>query len=64
MDKRHFKKLDLVADVIITGYRNGMTLVEIADAHECAPATVSNLLKSRGEPRRRRGPKGPRNEKV
>jgi hypothetical protein len=58
VDKRNFRKLDKVADVIITAYRNGMTLAEIGVLHMCSPATVANLLKSRGEPRRRRGPKG------
>ena len=64
MDKRHFRKLDVVAENIISAYRNGMTLAEIGFLHECSPATVANLLKSRGEPRRRRGPNAHKSKSV
>ena len=55
MDKRIFRRLDLVADQIIQGYRNGLTLIELGSLHEASPGTIRNLLMSHGEPRRDRG---------
>jgi hypothetical protein len=61
MDKRRFKRLEIVSDEIVTAYQNGMTLREIGDLHKASPSTVSNPLESRGVTRRRRGPKGGKN---
>ena len=54
-DKRFLRKLETVAEVVIEGYRNGMTLTELSEMHSCAPGTVRNILIAHREPRRKRG---------
>ena len=48
-------KLELYATEIITAYRQGMTLPELAKLYGCATGTVLNLLISHDEPRRKPG---------
>jgi hypothetical protein len=57
MDKRNYKKLEIVAEQIINSYKYGATLHELATLHDCAPGTIRNILIARGEPRRKRGRK-------
>jgi hypothetical protein len=55
MDKRKIRKLSNVAEQIIHGYNNGMTLQELGDLHEVAPGTIRNLLDKNNIQRRPRG---------
>ena len=40
------RKLDLVREPVLTAYRNGVSLEEIAKCHNVSKGTVRNLLKS------------------
>jgi len=65
MDKRVFKKLDVVKDQVISAYESGVSLAELSKIHTCSTSTVANFLQENNVPRRRRGPKnGPRKVKV
>ena len=55
MDKRKIRKLSTIAEQIVHGYNNGMTLQELGSLHEVAPGTSRNLLTEENVQRRPRG---------
>jgi intein-encoded DNA endonuclease-like protein len=58
MDKRLLKKLQNVADQVISAYDNNQSLAEIGKLYGCSPSTVASLLKANNVTRRRKGPRG------
>lgn len=49
------RKLDTVRDPILTAYNNGVSMDEIAKAHNVSKGTVRNLLISEGVALRKQG---------
>jgi intein-encoded DNA endonuclease-like protein len=49
------KKLALVMNLVVEGYKNGATLRELATIYECAPGTIRNLLLTNNVDLRKRG---------
>ena len=50
-------KLTSVQEFIVTGYRNGSTLRELAHIYNVSPNTVKNFLQAKGESLRSPGRK-------
>lgn len=48
-------KLSTAREQVREAYRNGATLRQIGDAHNCSPGTVRNVLEEMGETLRSRG---------
>ena len=54
MSKR-VRKLDHLAEQLDAGYRNGMSLTELAELHQVSKGSVRLTLKDFGTPLRKRG---------
>ncbi len=55
MDKRLIHKLATVAEQVVSGYRGGLSLRDLASLHGVAPNTIRSLLLSNGVELRKRG---------
>lgn len=59
------KKLDTVRNPILTAYNNGVSMDQIAKAHNVSKGTIRNLLVAEGVSLRKRGrPKNTRTKPV